>query len=180
MTYGQNRVALREATSARHAELDSLVGEFRSAGEYRVYVRGIHAFRRDIEADFAPILGWAPTRIAAEAACDLNDLDVVALAPTAHAHAATPSAMLGRAYVLEGSGLGARMLLRSANALGFNNEFGARHLWRQAHANESWRTLLELLERADVNVDAAITEAVLTFERAYAALTAAASKASNE
>lgn len=180
MSFGHNRQALREATSARHAELDSLVGEFRSAGEYGVYVRGIHAFRRDIESGVAPVHGWMPTQIATEATSDLRDLSISALPATSFEQAPNPSAMLGRAYVLEGSGLGARLLLRSAQALGFSEGFGARHLTRQANAHENWRTLLALLEHADVNIDAAITEAVLTFNRAYAAMQTAALKAANE
>jgi heme oxygenase len=180
MNYGKNRSALREATAERHAALDSLVGQVRSIDGYAVYVRGIHAFRRDIEVGVTPVHGWMPTCISAEAASDLNDLALNALAEEVFAPAENTSASLGRAYVLEGSGLGARMLLRSANALGFHESFGARHLTRQASAHSNWNTLIALLEHADVNIDAAIAEAVLTFERVYAAMQTAALKAANE
>jgi heme oxygenase len=181
MDFGHNRRALREATSAAHAELDAAVGEFRSAREYEIYLRGIHAFRAAIEPGFEASPIWTPTLIAEEAANDLRDLALAPLdvEPLA-SNETTPSAMLGRAYVLEGSGLGARLLVRSAQALGFHQEHGARHLWKQADAHENWRAFLVRLEQADVIIDAAIDEAVLSFVHARAAMAAAAHKALNE
>jgi len=181
MDFGPNRRSLREATATAHAELDAAVGEFRSAREYKIYLRGIHAFRAAIEPDFEASPIWTPTLIAEEAANDLRDLAVAPLdVQPLVSNGASPSAMIGRAYVLEGSGLGARVLVRSAQALGFHQEHGARHLWKQAHAHENWRAFLVRLEQADVIIDAAIDEAVLSFVHARAAMAAAAHKALNE
>jgi heme oxygenase (biliverdin-IX-beta and delta-forming) len=177
MGFGQNRRALREATSASHTELDKLVGEFRTPGEYARYLRGIEVFRRSIESGFQRDLRWTPTLVADDAARDLLDLNLAAQPALYVQPTHSTSAQLGRAYVLEGSGLGARVLVHGARKLGFDADFGARHLWRQASAQENWRALLELLERDDVAIDAAIDEAMLTFGLAHAAMSAAMQEA---
>ena len=80
---------------------------------------------------------------------------------------------LGVLYVLEGSALGARLLLRRAEALGMNSKFGARHLALQTAMPTAWPNFLSILEAASLDiaqeaecVGAAIATFTL-FERAY-------------
>jgi len=81
------------------------------------------------------------------------------------------SALLGALYVVEGAALGARLLIKQAAALGFNAQFGARHLAQQTASNQEWATYLTLLETAEnFNEAEAITAAQNVFSFGLAAL----------
>ena len=53
---------------------------------------------------------------------------------------------VGLLYVLEGSSLGARLLAKRAEALGFSADFGARHLFSQARNFSNWRAFSDRME----------------------------------
>ena len=59
--------------------------------------------------------------------------------------------LLGALYVLEGSALGARLIMKSAQALGLGATFGARHLAAQAGDALAWRSYLDLLLNAPLD-----------------------------
>ena len=59
-------------------------------------------------------------------------------------------ARLGWRYVIAGSSLGARVLLRRAEALGFTDTHGASYLALHARG-DAWRTLLATLESLRLN-----------------------------
>lgn len=149
MTVSSLRSELRESTTALHLQLDSAVGEFGDRPAYAVFVQKTHRFRAAAEQALAndAEAGWQVDAIAGLAGQDLADLDVPAL-PHAEFPAGqwTRESRLGALYVLEGSSLGARLLMRRAEALGMSADFGARHLAHQAGDNKRWRGFLSELE----------------------------------
>jgi heme oxygenase len=164
------RQALRAATARAHAALEEIVGPLTNLAAYTHYARGLHAFRAALEPQVLPIATqfsprYRPTQIADLLAEDLDDL---------HATPSPPASMmiedmaeaLGALYVLEGSGLGARVLVKQVQALGLTQSFGARHLWRQAASLEAWREFLVFLEGAAVDLDRIVTSANATFDLA--------------
>ena len=56
--------------------------------------------------------------------------------------------MVGVLYVLEGSSLGARVLVKAAAEMGLSAEFGARHLFRQAGDRDAWRSFVAMMAAA--------------------------------
>lgn len=146
------RNALKDATSSAHAALDALVGGFATVGDYRRYLAGIAAFRLPVEAWLSnnalpPAFDdWEPGLVHDELKADLADLE------TPEPDIARPFAppegegVVGLLYVLEGSSLGARLLAKRAEALGFSADFGARHLFSQARNFSNWRAFSERME----------------------------------
>lgn len=145
------RFLLREATAKAHAALEARVGALTSRGAYEAYLLGLHAFRAPVEPLLAAALpGFTPDLIAAELAADLRDLGLRPIAPEPAPDVATPARALGALYVLEGSALGARVLLPQVATLGFDADHGARHLALQAKG-AGWREFVARLDAADLD-----------------------------
>jgi heme oxygenase len=170
------RSFLRQQTADVHARLDDAIGCFDSPRAYARYLRGALAFREPIEAALAqasipPPDGWRLCPLASSIRADMTDL---ALPPNskpapAPVRIADTSDLLGTLYVLEGSALGARILLQRARKLGFSEDFGARHLALQTRDQDNWRNVLGLLERhepsqADATAKASIAAFALAVE----------------
>ena len=166
---------LRQATRAIHQQLDDLVGGFANLREYQRYLVASHAFRRTAEAALGPgdACGWSALAVTPTAEQDLADLDCVARSslPSLMPHSHSSSWRLGAHYVLEGSGIGARLLFRRAEQLGLNADFGARHLAQQSGDRERWPRFLALLEASDVDRVEAREGAHALFSLALAAHT---------
>lgn len=154
------RFWLRERTAKAHAELEHLVGSLESRAAYERYAAGLHRGRNPMERwlegiDLRPHLGpWRPTFICNILERDLSDLGLVvpASAPLPNPPERQEE-ILGRLYVLEGSGLGARVVLRRARSIGLDETFGARHLALQAAA-AGWAGFVDRLESApDLDMD---------------------------
>ena len=153
MTDKGSRFALRELTRDDHETLDALVGEFTDRQAYQRYVEGMAAFRGGVErrladVDYPETFGdWRPGLISPELSQDLDDLGLEApRPPVAFDLPVDRDGLLGVLYVLEGSALGARLLVRRAAALGFSNDHGARHLAAQTARPESWTRFVALLD----------------------------------
>jgi heme oxygenase len=133
------RSALRAGTSALHQQLDDAAGEFDSLATYGRFVQRTHRFRSAVESWLETQADdqWLVDPVAHLAAADLSDLGLEAEAQAAR--------RLGVFYVLEGSALGARLLVRRAEALGLSEAHGARHLSHQAADHERWRRFVHLL-----------------------------------
>lgn len=160
MTAADARHTLKSGTAAAHRALEDVVGPLKGRGDYVAYVRGLHAFRAPLEAalDQAAFAPWAPTTLAETLAEDLSHIGAAPLAPEpAPSGLDDRGAALGALYVLEGSTLGARLLLVQVQALGLDAQGGAKHLWRQAAALENWRAFLPLLSGADARDMARVT-----------------------
>lgn len=165
MTEPSLRSALRARTSPSHEELDRAVGHFADLASYGEFTRNTYRFRAAEEASFAAApAGWDIDPIASLAAQDMDDLSIAMPPAGAHAPSITTAAQrLGVAYVLEGSSLGARMLVREAQKLGLSEQFGARHLARQAGDHERWRRFMAELETTTAAHDEVIAAAEATF-----------------
>lgn len=169
-----SRFALRELTRDDHERLDALVGEFTDKEAYLRYLEGMAAFRGAVERRLAEIDyhetldGWKPGLISAELAQDLRDLGQEA--PRTMPAIDLPSdrdGLLGVLYVLEGSSLGARLLVRRAAELGLTADHGARHLAAQTARPEAWQAFVALLDGlAPFGIDKAAAAARMTFAAA--------------
>jgi heme oxygenase (biliverdin-IX-beta and delta-forming) len=173
------RFALKRATDAAHARVEGIIEAaemFRSLDGYRRYLQGSYAARSRLEhrldAAGAEKLwpDWPRRRIAHLIAADIDDLGGIALAPLESLKSdLTAAELLGLLYVLEGSSLGARVLVTMTDSLGLTASFGARHLHEQAGDRSAWRSFITLLNTAGV---APSTEAALSafdvFAEAYA------------
>ncbi|MBX9455817.1 MAG: biliverdin-producing heme oxygenase [Rhizobium sp.] len=133
--------------------MDDLVGEFRDLASYVRYLEGMAAFRGGVEASLSGAnidegqQGWRPGLIHRELADDIMDLGgrLPSRLPTFDPPTDDDS-ILGVFYVLEGSSLGARVLMRRAVALGLSPERGARHLAAQASRPGAWARLVTMID----------------------------------
>ena len=148
------RSFLRGETNELHRELDAIAGGFSSHADYARFLQGTFRHRAPVETSLvASAAGarsaWHPRQLLPMLEQDLEDL----MAPRPPADPFRLSndmaSFLGAAYVLEGSTLGARILVKEADALGFGPEIGARYLSAQASSLDSWRDLLVELDRLD-------------------------------
>lgn len=157
MTTTLRRFQLRERTAAAHAAVDAAIGGFDSIDTYKRYLASLYGFRAPLEAgleaDCSAMLGpWRPASIAGALRADMADLGVPIPALCPVDLPVNRDGLLGTLYVLEGASLGARLLLRRAEALGLTPIHGARHLALQAARSGEWRAFLDILE-ADDNFD---------------------------
>ena len=106
-----------------------------------------------------------PTFISGEIEYDLRSLNLFPITTPDHDTALQPldlSQLLGVLYVLEGSSLGAKLLIKRAEKLGFGVNNGASHLTRQTSVSGNWKALCTLLEQAEAVDEEAMTSAALT------------------
>lgn len=163
------RTALRNHTAETHQQLDDSVGSFTTADQYRSFVLSSFRFRQVAEPACAGSVLWAPQSLVDDLARDIEDLNLsVPSALLLTLDFETTSAKVGALYVLEGSSLGARLLLRRAERLGFSDTHGARHLARQTNDMNRWKAFLELLDREELDHAAAVAGAQTMFECALA------------
>jgi len=162
-----------------HEALDKMIGPFDSAVSYCRYLQGMAVFRSIVEEELAlaewpaAFSSWQDERLAHLIAQDLADIDVSApLQPafTSLSSRLPAGDLLGILYVLEGSALGARLLYKRAQALGYSESFGARHLAVQCRQNGRWGAYLKLLEEADgIDMDDVVRASTQTFRIAETA-----------
>lgn len=167
------RSVLRHNTQNEHDRLDALIGNFSDLASYRSFLVGSFRFRKSIEATTAAIGFWQADLLLDELAQDLDRLggDTIPL-PTAAMPADTRAEQLGLLYVLEGSALGARLLVRRAETLGLSAAHGARHLTMQVRDPGRWRRFLDLLEsQEDIDPALAVRGAQSCFSAALANFT---------
>lgn len=162
------RGALRARTAELHEALDRQVGEFGSVASYADYVAHTHRFRAAVEANLPKSDLWEVTPLTSALVSDLHDLD--RQPEPAHPGSVLLSGRegaLGVFYVLEGSGVGARLLLRRARDIGMSEEHGARHLALQASDTARWPQFLGILEAAPAaQHDSIIAASLATFRLA--------------
>ncbi|SFV28966.1 heme oxygenase [Devosia crocina] len=168
MAQASLRSALRAETSDLHDQLDQQVGEFASEEGYADYVVNTHRFRSTIEPRLPSSVLWQVTPLTPALGEDLRDLgrlpDVQAAPPFDFSD---ENGAIGAFYVLEGSGVGARILLKRARALGMSENHGARHLTLQAGDTARWPQFLAILEKTPPErYDAIIAASLATFRLA--------------
>ena len=165
---------LRDLTRSQHQQLDDAIGPLDRAESYGAYVSAMHAFRRPVEAHLAQaglpqeFGAWTPTLIAPELTADLGDLGLAEGVRQEWSGESGVSRLLGTLYVLEGSALGARLIRERAALLGYSEEHGARHLYRQTEDGQAWSAFRDLLERVEAfDLGEAVASAQRTFDFAY-------------
>ncbi|MBI1684169.1 biliverdin-producing heme oxygenase [Caulobacter hibisci] len=180
------RARLRAVTADLHDSIDSEIsrtGLMTTRDGYVAYLNATLAARAKIEAlldasgaaeVYAP---WS--RISAALRQDVADLGEKPSFGDPGAPAPTPlgvAGIWGALYVLEGSAMGARLLLRRAAGLGFTGQFGARHLAQQTSGLPWWRHFVSALDEAPMTAlqeTACLDSAIATFacfDRAYASM----------
>lgn len=163
------RTALRNHTAETHHELDAIVGSFSTADQYRSFVLSSFQFRQVAEPACKGCVLWSPQTLVGDLGRDIRDLNLsVPDALLLSLNFETTSAKVGALYVLEGSSLGARLLLRRAERLGFSDTHGARHLARQTNDMSRWKAFLEMLDTEELDHAAATAGAQAMFECALA------------
>lgn len=127
--------------------LDSVPG-------YRRYVLGMHRFAVDYE-----IVVEAAPRHSAWLAGDLGSLSLLPLpAEGVQRPAGGAAERLGWCYVMAGSSMGARSLLRDARRLGYDGGQGASFLAQHA-ASDEWSSLRDRLQAIDASDEARMAQA---------------------
>ncbi|WP_342316138.1 biliverdin-producing heme oxygenase [Lysobacter sp. FW306-1B-D06B] len=168
MSLGTLRSHLRQATAPAHERVDALLPHgVGRRDDYAAYLRAMHRFVASACLPEGTRERYLPLLRA--------DLHALGIDPDAIARPAVashdPYERLGWAYVFEGSSLGARMLLRQAQGLGFNAASGARYLHEHA-ASPQWPALLAQLESSAPDADA-LHRLVVASNTAFAAVEAA-------
>lgn len=169
------REQLRAATAVAHARVDALMAHgLPCRADYHAYLSGMQAFVAGVAPPIAPhaaAWGW---QLADWNGWLARDLDAVSSDParldTDALDVPDAESALGALYVIEGSALGARSLLRQAQALGYGADRGAESL--HAHAagegGRRWSRFLALLEERGAGLERSRTcgGAVQAFELA--------------
>ena len=97
---------------------------------------------------------WPDRKIAAAIRADIADLSGEYARECSPPRLSAPKSsaqMLGILYVLEGSALGARLLIRRAEAMGMSSSFGARHLALQTDTPNAWSSFVAILDAAEMD-----------------------------
>jgi heme oxygenase len=155
-TVEDRRFALKRATNDAHDRVESVVrdaGMFETREGFQRYLAATYEMRARFEflldANRAERV-WAdyPTRkIADLVAQDIADLGGLSMAPEqGEEKNCSAGELLGVMYVLEGSSLGARILVKSVANMGLSSSFGARHLFRQAEDRDAWRSFIAAMD----------------------------------
>lgn len=173
MTNTSRRWLLRERTAEAHAAVDAAIGGFDDLASYGTYLRSIAAFRWPIEDRLstvnwpAALVDWRPAQVSDAIAADLADLGISPHPPRDEILPLDGDGLFGALYVLEGSALGARLLLRRAEAIGMSATHGARHLALLSSNLDGWRGFLSRLEQAEpFDLESALKASLATFNSA--------------
>lgn len=181
-TLATPRHVLRAETAPAHARLDAFFGAgLRHQHDYHAYLLGLHALTRDAAAALAvaPLSrawrSWGQLERVDWLARDLDTLCLAPLPPPPEPELVLDgdAAAAGLLYVLEGSTLGARLLVRDALRLGHARDRGAVFL--HGHAGDGaitrWRAFVAALDGGGFVGDAEramLASAAATFRRAEA------------
>ncbi len=171
---GALRQQLRTRTADLHARLDSRFPQGLTSPEtYAGYLVGMHRFASDYEV----VVGRLP-RQSFWLARDLQHVGLSPIPPSGVCSPLSdPDERLGWDYVMAGSSMGARALVRQARALGHRDDAGACFL--AAHADSAdWPDVLGRLdasgspgeatvERMERGARAAFLHACLCFELSF-------------
>lgn len=180
------RFRLRAATDEAHRHVEAVLARgraFDSLVRYQRYLEASLDARAPVEVELAGAIvsGRLPAEahhpVAALIADDLHDIGGTPSCEIRARRCGLPrdgAELLGKLYVLEGSSLGARLIVGYAANLGLSAGHGARHLHAQANERQAWRRTCALLDEADLDAGgearmiAAANEVFSAFGSAYA------------
>ena len=171
MRGGDLRRVLKQGTAHIHHRLDEAVGSLGGHDSYRIFVQNSYRFRQSVEPALANATVWMTPPLLALLEQDLDDLGADRVKSGQRpVELVNPSAQIGALYVLEGSALGAQLLYRRAQALGYHGRFGARHLARQTQGTGRWGAFLTLMGTlGELDPDLVLSSAQKVFGHALAA-----------
>jgi heme oxygenase len=145
------QAALRAATAAAHQRLEDVMAldtERLTRARYAAALQVMHAMRAGWDPGLAALFGHPPGPHVEWLEQDLAALGVNSLAPMAMP-AMDPTEGWGMRYVLEGSALGGRVLLRRAERMGLRPDAGARYFAGEgAETGARWKRFLQALNHA--------------------------------
>lgn len=127
--------------------------QFESLESYRRYCRAMLRFRGPLERAVVSLVSktdeeWSFIPISDHLRADLNDLGGPAYRePLSSSCQLDAKRLPGALYVLEGSSLGAQLLVKRAALLGLSAHHGARHLAQQTGDPKRWPAFVKTLER---------------------------------
>ncbi len=166
---------LKAHTRAVHQQLDHAImaaGMFSDRAGYQNFVLVQYRFHRDLNALYAdPALARIVPDLPARnrfplLVADMADLDIPVPEAAEYPVTHDPSEAVGWLYVAEGSKLGAGILTRLAEKLGFGATFGARHLQPDAAGRgRAWSAFQEAIDRAGLDRDRCMAGAEGGFAR---------------
>lgn len=182
------RNSLRGATDHLHRDLDRIVASFKltDAAHYRRFLQASAATLIAIEqllesAGVAQLLpDWAERSRREPIISDLHSLNSQAQPLALRRTAPTPAEVFGILYVLEGSRLGAQVLLEQVLASADESVRNASAYLRHGHS-DLWRTFLQQLETHAAADDQTqtVSGAVYTFTMFIRAFSQAAAELSH-
>ncbi len=175
------RTATREVHERlhEHPRLKLLAGGRIGLGDYRDLLARLHGFHAAAETAFAQAAAFAPIDMAARRKAPLLRSDLTALGLDAAAIAALPlcldlpsidgpAALLGGAYVVEGSTLGGRTLAKAVEPLLGSTINGRRFLLGYGDRHGAmWRAFTDALETVPEPRHARMAEAALATFAAF-------------
>ena len=183
MSQSTLHATLRRATADAHSRVDAAVGGgIADETGYACYLRGLHDFLACSHDALGPAWSLQPLQ-----ALLLDDMEAMGVRPATGpgievAVAVDDITRLGWAYVVAGSSVGARQLVRQAEALGSRAAPATAFLRRFAHS-PMWPGVLSALEaaRLDFPQTERLREAALAaFATAEAAFQRAGDQSTDE
>lgn len=154
---------VREATHQIHDDLNRIVmsrGMFTDAAGYRDFVLMQYLFHRDMDPlysrdDLARIVpDLAARNRFRQVSADMEDLGIGFPAPRMSVDITDSSTALGWLYVAEGSKLGANILIRLVDKMGYGASFGARHLAPDPMGRGiSWTAFRDAIDNARLDAE---------------------------
>ena len=165
------RLQLREQTREPHQRLDDFVGSldpFNRLDSYQVYLTAMHRLYQNYGVSLDTASQWAglepPTKLLMS--CLENDLGFRPRRVECHVkNRRTDAETWAAAYVLEGSAMGARHILKSLDG---TTPFPMTYLETLASDSYSrWSKFVAALEQCDCNIEPTANAAVRVFEVAY-------------
>ena len=155
------RFTLRDATRSSHARVDALFRDgFAGPADYAGYLAGMHGFLGAVWHAL-PEFGTGLRLLQ-------DDMDTVGVTvpPLSAPVPVVPAERLGWRYVIDGSTLGARVLLRQVHAFGHDGERGATFLAHHADGT-AWDDTRRDLDALPADADA-LRMLCAAAERAFA------------
>lgn len=158
VTSGRYR-RLKSATASHRERLDELYSNqsmFGSPENYKCYLQATLASRICLETMLeashigALYSGWEQSKLEQELLSDINDLaDVdipLVLEPKRASEPVDLATVIGTLYALESTVYGVQQRAEQVSQLGFDGDFGARHLIKQSSSLFLWPQALKLIE----------------------------------
>lgn len=150
---------LKSATDTHRERLDDLYSHYAMFGSqeaYALYLQATLASRVCLETMLeashidALLAGWGQSKLEHDLLSDIDDMKLasapIIVEPKRASGPVDLATIIGTLYALTSTDGGVEQRAGQAAGLGFNSDYGARHLARQATNLRSWSDALKLVE----------------------------------